>query len=287
MTNSVVPMNKRVLRKAISIHRILSSSIRLIPNFILFGVQRSGTTSLYNYLIQHPYIVSSITKEIGFFEANYFRGINWYKSHFPTTCHKYFLKQKRKHEIITGEATPSYINHPKAPERIFSMIPNIKLILLLRNPVDRAYSHYFQSVKLGRENLSFEKAIDIEAERLQGEEKKMLTNEDYYSLAYHNFAYLSSGIYIKQLKNWKNIFSEEQLTIIKSEDLFSNPSSVLKQTFDFLNLPDWKLKKYERYNYNPNQPQMDNSIRKRLVEFFKPHNKKLYEFLGRNFSWDR
>jgi len=283
--NSITTMNKQVSR-TYSIHRKFTSSIRLTPNFIIFGVQRSGTTSLYNYLVRHPYIVSSITKEVGFFDANYHRGINWYRSHFPTTFYKYFLKQIRHHDIITGEATPSYINHPKAHERIFLTIPKIKLIILLRNPVDRAYSHYLQSVKLGREKLSFEKAIDMETERLQGEEEKMLKSEDYYSLVYHNFAYLSAGIYINRIKNWKKIFSNDQLLVLKSEDLFSDPPSIVNQVFNFLNLPEFKLKKYGRYNYNPNQPSIDDSIRKRLVEFFKPHNEKLYDFLGKNYSWD-
>jgi len=280
-----ITMNKKVSR-TYNIHRKFTSSFRLTPNFIIFGVQRSGTTSLYNYLVQHPYIISSITKEVGFFEANYHRGINWYRSHFPTTFYKYFLKQIRHHDIITGEATPSYINHPKTHERIFSTIPKIKLIILLRNPIDRAYSHYLQSVKLGREKLSFEKAIDMETERLDGEEEKMLKNENYYSLAYHNFAYLTAGIYINRIKNWKIFFSNDQLLVLKSEELFSDPTLIVNQVFNFLNLPDFKLKKYGRYNYNQNQPSMDNSIRKRLVEFYKPHNEKLYDFLGKNFSWE-
>ena len=182
--------------------RILTNNLRVLPNFLIIGVSRSGTTSLYNYLTQHPSVAPALIKEVYFFDRSYKRGLAWYRSFFPTVLEKYYSTTVKKKEFITGEATPCYIFHPHVPRRVFKTIPGIKLIVLLRNPVDRAYSFYHHNLRRGLESLSFEEAIESEVKRLRGELEKMMDDENYFSFNRQYYSYLSRGIYVDQLKNW-------------------------------------------------------------------------------------
>ena len=287
MESIEISLNRRMRRKTSTIFRQITSTIRLLPSFIIFGVPRCGTTSLYNYLIEHPAILPALSKEIGFFELNYHKGISWYKLFFPTFFSKYQIKKEFRNKLITGEATSNYIHHPCVPSRIKTSLPDVKLIVLIRNPIDRAFSQYYKLVKLGREKLSFEEAIKIESERIKDETEKMLQNENYYSLKYHNYSYLTAGIYAERLEMWIKLFSKDQILILKSEDLYEDPKSTYEKTLEFLNLPKYELQNFKKFNYYEDQPDMDKSIRQKLIEFYKPHNEKLYKLLDRNFNWDK
>ena len=113
-----------------------------------------------------------------------------------------------KKKFLTGEATPTYLHHPLTAKRISELLPNIKLIILLRNPIDRAYSHYQMEKRLGYEELTFEEAINFETSRLEGESEKMFKDPNYYSYERQIYSYLTSGIYVDQLKLWMNYFSK-------------------------------------------------------------------------------
>lgn len=268
-----------------SLYKKLTNPIRPLPNFIIIGAQKAGTTSLYKYLIQHPFVKSPITKELHFFDTNFGRGLNWYRSQFPLLFN--LPNTSNHHNFITGEASPAYIFHPYSAKRIAATIPNVKLILLLRNPVDRAYSQYNMQKARGRETLSFAEAIEKEEERLKGELEKILEHEytTYYSYNYFAYSYLSRGIYINQIKDWVNLFPKEQLLILKSEDLFSNTNTVFEQVVNFLNLPQFELPDFKKYNAI-SYVELDGNIRKDLINYFHPHNEALYEYLGRDFGWD-
>ncbi|MEH1918615.1 sulfotransferase domain-containing protein [Nostoc sp.] len=265
-------------------YKRLTNSIRLMPHFIIIGAQKCGTTSLYEYLQQHSFVAPATTKEIHFFDINFSQGISWYRMHFPSVLYKYRNKQTFGQNIITGEASPYYIFHPLTPKRISKIIPQVKLIVLLRNPVDRAYSHYQHVVRMGAETLSFEEAIQKERERISGEEEKILRNENYYSFNHQIYSYLSRGIYVDQLKVWSGFFPKEQFLIIKFEDLSTDTSAVFKQVLKFLNLPESKPKNYLKYNCGC-YPEMAPTTRKYLNDYFKPYNEELYEYLGKNFGW--
>jgi hypothetical protein len=224
--------------------RRYTSSLRMLPHFIIFGVARGGTTSLYNYLTAHSNIAPAILKEIGFFDYEFDKGINWYRTYFPSFIPKYFKKN-----FITGEATPSYMHHPLVPNRIKETLPNVKLIALLRNPVERAYSHYYQGLRAGRETLPFRVAVKHQiAERECFEKENILGNAKYVRRVYHPHAYLSKGIYIDHLRRWLNVFPKQQILFLKSENFYTDPQTVLQNTLEFLELPQWTLAKYEKYN---------------------------------------
>src|SRR4030067_1481890 len=224
---------KKTLNDSAKLYKQVTYPIRLTPDFIIIGAQRCGTTSLYNYLIKHPGVVSALQKEVHCFDYNFNKGIAWYRSHFPSYFYRYNVRQKFKHNCLTGEASPYYIFHPHAPWGISETIPKVTRILLLRNPVDRAYSHYHLEVRLGHETLSFEDAIKREADRLYGELEKMLENEDYYSFNHINYSYLSRGIYVDQIRYWMSFFPKEKILILKSEEFYVNPSIIFRKVIEF------------------------------------------------------
>lgn len=267
-------------------YRMVTSHFRMLPDFIIIGAAKCGTTSLYDYLIQHPNIGTASKKEVIFFDLNYEKGILWYRSHFPTVFTKYLYRLKNK-GFITGEASPGYIFHPYAPQRIFKLIPKVKLIILLRNPIDRAYSHYNQQVKNGRQTLSFEDALNVEQHLVEtGEFKNILNKGNYDIYNFISLSHLVSGIYVEQIKSWMNIFPREQFLIIHTKDLEDDPDKILSQIFKFLNLSEYKIKNLERKNVGKYHV-MNIKTRNSLIEYFKPYNERLYEFLGKNFDWDR
>ena len=277
---------KNFIKKNLVPYRLLTSRVRLTPDFIVIGVQKSGTTSLYKYMVKHPHIAPAFEKEIHFFDYKFNKGLDWYRLYFPTVIYKYFTENIFKHNIITGEATANYIFDLHAPRRISELLPKVKLIVLLRNPVDRAYSHYHHQVKAGREHLSFDDCVKTESERLKGEITKILADENYFGFNYRNFSYLLRGVYIDQLKRWFSYFTKDQILIIESENLFENPSVVVNNVFKFLGLPKFTKMRFKKYNSSV-YTEMDKSTREYLVNYFKPHNSRLYKFLGRKFSWDQ
>lgn len=269
--------------------KLLASNWRIMPQFLIIGAVKCGTSSLFAYLSRHPNIMPADRKEIYFFSRYYSRGLAWYRSHFPTV---YALKREKrngKEKLVSGEATPDYLIHPHAPRRVFHTIPTVKLILMLRNPVDVAYAFYQQQFRRGLEPLSFEKAIEREASRLDDEWQKMVSDEHYFSFNVHFYSYLFRGIYIDQLMRWLEFFPREQMLVLVSEAFYKDPSISLDSVCDFLDLPPMprrNAKEYERINYVP-YLRMDPKMRQHLVEYFKPHNRRLYDFVGRDLGWDR
>jgi len=259
----------------------LTAPLRVLPDFIVIGVGRGGTTSLYHYLSQHPCIARAAYDELGFFDTNYELGINWYRSLFPTKLYARYVRWRRKH-FMTFDVTPSYIRRPWVIERIIKVVPNVKLIVVLRNPVDRTYSHYNMGVNEGQERATFEHAIQTDMEQLG---KNTLQGNDYFRVSAEK-SYLARGFYAEQLKIWLQIFSRQRILIVSSEELATNTQQTLNQIFEFLGLPKSQimdLRKQRIGRYTPMTPK----TRSMLVKFFEPYNKQLYDLLGRKFDWDK
>lgn len=267
--------------------RTMTANWRLMPDFLVIGGQKCGTTSLYQYLISHPFIISAMKKQMHFFDNHFEKGITWYQSHFPSYLYKHYFKQIHKQDFITGEATPYYIFHPLAAKRVAEYLPNAKFVLLIRNPVERSYSHYHHEKRKGTETLSFEDAIAKEEERLAGEKEKMIANGNYYSFNYQRYSYLARSRYYEQLTEWFSYFPQERFFIVKSEDMYKNTVDIVKNIFNFLQLPEFpefKIEKDQYYNVGK-YDKMNSATREKLVEYFKPHNENLYKLLNRDFDW--
>jgi hypothetical protein len=249
-----------------------------MPNFLIIGCQRCGTTSLFNYIVEHPHILRPTRKEIHYFDLHYNQGVDWYRSHF----HVSYLRKG----FITGEASPYYIFHPHALRRIAETFSDVKLIVILRNPVDRAYSHYQHEVKLGVEDLNFKEALDSEYGRIKEEIDNMLIDEYLNSFNHRHFTYVSRGYYFEQIKRVYEYFSKDQTLIVENGELLKEPQKVLKSVFRFLDVSDWKLEIERKYNVG-SYDEMDQILRQRLISIFKNPNEELYNLLDEDFGWDR
>lgn len=244
-------------------YRRLTSPLRRLPDFIIIGAQKSGTSSLYYYLSQHPSLTLSVTKEVHYY--NYYRrqgkNLSWYKSFFP-------LKIKSVNKK-TGEASPYYLFDEGAAEQIKRDIPNVKLIALLRNPIDRAYSAYNMNVTRGNRQIprTFEQAIANQNLSMEASE-----------------VYLLRGNYAEHIKKWLKHFRREQFLFIKSEEFFNDPRSTLQKVYNFLeideNYPD-NLSAQEIGAYS----ELSTQTRARLENYYARPNRELAELLGDEFQW--
>lgn len=271
----------RLIKK--NLFRSFTANSRIFPNFIIIGEAKCGTTSLYNYMIQHPNIKSALNKEINYFNWYYKKSINWYKGHFPTTLEKK-IKRKKKVLFLTGEASPLYLFNSEVPKRIFDLIPEVKIIICLRNPVNRAYSHYNDlGVRLGNEKRTFDEAVKVEIESIKNMDS--LVENSKYGFEDRLYQYVSRGIYLEHLKIWMKTFPKKQFFIVKTEELNKTPEIVLDNIFEFLSLSKFdKINIKERYNVSKYKP-MNESTRNLLNEFFKIHNQHLEEYLKIKFGW--
>ncbi|MHB8174427.1 MAG: sulfotransferase domain-containing protein [Nitrospirota bacterium] len=241
-----------------------------MPDFLILGAMKSGTTSLYNYLTQHPRILPAKEKEIHFFDRRYGKGLGWYKKQFrPKALRKLGGKK-------TGEATPAYLFYPSVPRRVFEKCSWVKLVCIIRDPVDRAYSHYWHAVRLGYEKLEFEAAIDAEQERLAAPDRIV-------SLRWHS--YLTRGIYVDQIKRWREYFPKERIHVMEFENFKVDTAAAVSAAMEFLGLKPCEVQTDKIYNSGGEYPPMKLETRERLEEFFAPYNRELSDYLGVGLPW--
>lgn len=263
------------------LYRNMTAAVRELPNMLIVGAQKAGTTSLFGYLEQHPQCATSSAKEVHYFDNNYYRGEAWYRSFFPIVAG---AKQAAKTRI-TFESSPYYQFEPRVPARIQSLLPEVKLIFLLRNPVSRAYSHYQHNWMRRREPLSFAEALNAEPERLAGEEQRMLADPSYRSHAHQHSSYLARGVYADQLVHWQRYFAPEQMLVLQSERLFRAPQETFTQVLEFLGLDSWRPPAFENLNQGRYKDPLAPELRAQLAAYFAPHNERLYELLGERYDW--
>jgi hypothetical protein len=247
------------------------------PDFIIIGAQKCGTSTMFHHLRKHPDIFLPRKKELHFFDENYDKGMEFY-------LHFFNRKKMPERQFCSGEASPFYFFHPLAASRIYQHFPDIKLILLLRNPINRAYSNYQHQHRKGRISISFEHAIKLEPEILEHKRKAYFEQENHSDLMYRRFSFLARSLYSEQLPAWYQHFSKEQILILKSEDYFKNPTDTFKQVFEFLGVKPFEIiltKEHKKSDYPPMKPE----TRQQLKEYFEPFNQQLYQLTGRDFGW--
>jgi hypothetical protein len=279
-----IPAPARVVaRNAIWTYGRATAAARPLPNFLIVGAQKAGTTALYSYLREHPAVTGPPWKEVSFFDRHFWRGAAWYRGHFPNKLYLRGVRARAGVEPIVGEASPSYLFHPVAPERAAALVPDVRLIALVRNPIDRAHSHYHHEVALGREPLPFEQALEQEDERMDGELER-LRDPRYFSHAWWNFTYLSRGRYAEQLERWLGFFPSERLLVLPSGELLERPRDAYRQVLDFLGAPPHELAAYPRV-FERDYAAMDPQTRAKLSDYYAEPNRRLYELLGRDLGW--
>lgn len=272
-----------LLRELYVLPRLPAAHLGLcpLPSFLIIGAQKAGTTSLFRYLAQHPGVRAPRLKEIHFFDLHWHRGPAWYRAHFPLS--------RPQRPVVTGEASPYYLFHPLAPERAAALLPGARAIALLRNPVDRAFSHFHWEVRYGNERLSFGQAVRREREELApllagGEGASGLGGFDSPSLRFGS--YLARGVYAPQARRWLDHLGPDRLLFLKAEDLFANPAGTFGRVLEFLQLPPEPGIRFQVHN--PGRYAGDADVpREELVELFRPHNRELAGLLGMDLhDWE-
>ena len=246
------------------------------PDFVIIGTQRGGTTSLHAYLSAHPQVETPATKELHFITDCYERGLDWYLGQFPAELPP---------DTITGEATPYALFHPLAPRRVREIAPGARLIALLRNPIDRAYSHYLLERSRGDETLEFAAALDAELERLDGEEARLARDPAYASAPHKHASYVARGDYARQLERWLGVVPREQILVIRSEDLYERSAETFAQVAQFLGISPEAPIPFTVHNRTSGPP-LDPAMRRKLSRHFAPLNARLADVLGWDPGWD-
>jgi hypothetical protein len=261
-----------------------TARLRLTPDFILIGAQRCGTTSLFRALRAHPQLVRPLFhKGVNYFDLNYYRGAGWYRSHFPV-AEIARRKVARYGSPVAFEASGYYLYHPFALQRLANDLPGIKLVAMVRDPVERAYSAYKHEYARGFEQESFERALELEDERLAGEIERMRDDPAYESLDHRHHSYRHRGQYAEQFERAFALFPAEHIHVIDSEAFFRQPAEEYRRLLEFLGLREFESPEFARHNARSGAP-MEPRIRRMLAEHYAPHDEKLAAMLGRPLGW--
>jgi hypothetical protein len=265
----------------------LTSGARMLPDFLLVGTQRGGTTSLFRSLAEHPGVATpNFHKGVHYFDVNYHRGPSWYQGHFP-------VRAVARRRASGGAGAPRafesagyYMHHPLAPGRIVRDLPEVKLLAILRDPVERAYSAHRHELARGFETEPFERALELEPERLAGEVDRIRAEPGYASHSHRHHSYVDRGHYVEQLETLFELFSRERVLVVFAEDFFGEPEACYDRVLDFLGLARWRPAAFERHNARPRSP-MPGDLRESLTEHFEPYDERLAALLGEVPAWRR
>ncbi len=266
---------------------ILTGSERLLPAFLIVGAQRCGTTSLYQALSRHPAVIRSpLHREVHYFDNHYDRGLAWYRSHFPTRSRAERVRRTTGMDAVTFESSPFYLFHPLAIARIAEDLPDARLIVMVRDPIERAVSAHAHEVALGRETEPLERALELEPTRIAGEWQRMLADPTYTSVHLQHHAYVARGLYADQLDRAARFVARDQMLVIDAGDFFATPAPVYDRVLAFLGLEFTGYPTFARHNARATTT-MPEHLRATLTERFEESDQRLAEWLGAVPSWRR
>jgi hypothetical protein len=260
---------------------VVTSPLRRTPDVLLIGAKRSGSTSLHNYLLQHPQVAplfprAAHVKGAHYFDRNATKPLSWYRSFGRLAL--------PGHRRITVDASPYYFIHPTAAHAAAATLPEAKVVVLLREPATRALSQYWDEVKLGRESLSFADALDAEPDRLAGETERILADPSYCSEAHEHLSYSLWGRYAEHLERWFDAFGRDRVLVLRSEDMYSDPGPVFRQVTDFVGLDPAEPPVYQRFNAATRRDDVEPVLAALRARYVEP-NQRLAHLLGTDVWW--
>jgi hypothetical protein len=268
----------------------------VLPDFMIVGFQKCGTTSLFDSMCEHPFIKQPTRngapgKELYYFDYNYQRREGWYRLHFATDSEREAFTAAQGRPFLTGDATVSTMYHGWAHQRVAKLLPDVKLIVCLRNPVDRAYSGYHHTRKYSWELAdTFEEALALEAERIAPLEARA-SADPYYNPQppppLGVWSYLRGSRYAEHLERWLPLFPREQFLFVEFEPMIADPQATLDRIYEFLGLPPHRHGDFPKSNRGGYSTPMAPATREHLVEYFRPHNARVRELTGLDCAWDR
>jgi hypothetical protein len=271
-----------VLRWLIELWGTLTSRWRMRPSFIVIGAQRAGTTTLYRVLSEHPAVARpTVSKGIRYFEHEYRRGPRWYAGHFPIIA---LARRKHGPDAVTFESSGYYSFHPLAAGRIARDLPDVKVVMMVREPVERAYSAHRHELARGFETEPFEAALELEEERIAGEVERMVADPTYDSFHHRHHAYLTRSRYSEQIDRFREELGPDRVFVVDADRFFADPAGEFEQLRSWLGLPEWTPGHVEQWNARPRTP-MSDELRVRLERHFAPYDARLGEQMGRPPSW--
>lgn len=266
------------LRSVLTMWGMATAQWRKPPDFLVIGAQRAGTTTLYRLLSEHPGIIRpTVSKGIGYFDVHYGKGLRWYLSHFP-------LNVGHKKARLAFESSGYYLFHPLAAERIAHDRPDIRVVAMLRDPVERAYSAHQHERARGFETEDFEQALALEQRRLSGEVDRLRNELGYESHEHRHHAYVTRSQYSEQLQSYIDHLGRDRVFIIDADRFFADPEVEFTELQRWLGLDIWMPDKVERWNARTREP-IDPELRQRLMRHFEPYDAALAEMMGRPPSW--
>lgn len=280
-------VSRRGLRAGIHRLGVATSGQRMAPSVLIVGAQRCGTTSMMKTLSQHPAVLPPLwQKGVHYFDVNYARPRQWYLGYFPLQSTASLVQRRTGLTPLTVESSPYYLFHPLAGARIARDLPGVRLLVLLRDPVERAYSAYTHERARGFETESFERALDLEPTRTAGEAERMVADPAYDSLHIQHNAYLARGQYVDQLERLERLVGRDRIHVVDSQGFFGQPEQHFGEVLQFLGLPPHPQTRFDRHNARPRLP-LSGDLRRTLDEHFRPYDERLAAWLGWEPSWRR
>ncbi len=266
-----------------------------LPNLYIIGFPKCGTTSLHAYLAQHPDVHAGSQKEIRYFshEERRARGINWYRSNFPLSAQRALHERRRgadgrRRRLAIVDASVRYVNHPHAMRRIAAVTPGARFIAMVRDPIERAYSHYRANRLVAPEvpeDLTFAGAIEAEGGRIAGEYERMERDGGYYSRRYFGYGYAANGRYARWLGPWLERFPG-RVMVIESGELRADAQGTMDRVAGFAGLARCALRDTRERNVGGGGGEgIDGATRARLSAYYRRPNAELYALLGRDLGW--
>jgi hypothetical protein len=263
-----------------------TASRRVLPTMLIVGAQRCGTTTLFKALSQHPgFVGPTLRKGVHYFDLHHDQPLEWYRAHFPTKSSVESIQHRTGEAVVVGESSPYYLWHPLAPERLARALPGVRVVALLRDPVERAYSAHAHELARGFEFESFEDALELEPARLAGEAQRLESGEIQRSMPHQHQAYLQRGEYIDQLERMAAVVGGDHMLVLDSADLWEQPQQYWPTVTAFLGLAGQPMS-IAQHNARSRAP-MSPSLRARLEEHFAPFDERLARWWGRTPSWRR
>jgi Sulfotransferase family len=296
MVTSTRPI-REVGKGAVRSLGMATARLRPLPDFLIIGTKRGGTSALHRYLLEHPqslplfpsarYLpMRADIKGVHYFDTGFDRGDAWYRSHFPTRVHRRLGEQRGGSRVVAGEASPYYLYHPLAAARARRVVPHAHLIVMLRDPVERAHSHYREQRRRGFEQLpTFEQALEAEPARTAGQEEQLADGVVAASFAHEHQSYVGQSRYLRPLTRWLEAFPRDQVCVLRSEDFFEDVHGTYAQVLAFLGLRPHQLRDPRPVN-GTGGPAMASSTRRQLRATFGPEVAGLEQLLQRPLDWD-
>lgn len=278
---------KRIIHLGFRCYDRFTAEARMLPSFLICGGHRCGTTALYRALAAHPTVLKPLLNNgMHYFATGYHLGPRWYRAHFPLRRTADRVAAELGVAPQTFESSPYYLYHPHAPARIAGDLGDVRLVVLVRDPVQRAYSQYAHELARGFESEpSFARALALEPVRLRGQVRRMMVDPTYHSFTHQHQAYRARGEYVRYLDAFAAEVGRERILVLDSAELFAAPQRAYDRVLAFLDLPRLGCPRFHRRHARPRTAAMDERVRRELTAHYAPFDAALAGWLGRPPSW--